>query len=92
MRTNALPIGRIATFHIGTVVTIVEKDADDRKIETSGVLSSIRRIYKEDEDTTLDRIEVRLGGNDADMRNGMLFVIDADESEDYSIIFFTTPR
>lgn len=86
----ALPVARLQNYHIGNIITIIEKDEDGSWVETTSVLSSVQRFY--DAETALVRMKIRLGGNDADMRNGMLFVVDADETEDYSVLFTPATR
>lgn len=86
----ALPVARLQNYRIGNIITIIEKDEDGSWVETTSVLSSVQRFY--DAETALVRMKIRLGGNDADMRNGMLFVVDADETEDYSVLFTPVTR
>jgi len=84
----AMPVARLQSYHIGNIVTIIEKDEDGSWVETTSILSSVQRVY--DAETALIRMKIRLGGNDADTRNGMLFVVDADEADDYSTLFTVT--
>lgn len=87
-RGMTLPVHRLNNYDIGKIVTILENEEDGSRTETSGTLSSIKRKYNADGEVT--RMEIRLSGNDADLRNGMAFILNAEEVKGYKFLFMVT--
>lgn len=83
---SAMRISQIPNYAIGRIITVIERDEEYGSWEeTTAILSSIQRKY--DPEGSLVSLIVRLGGNDADTRNGLLFALSAESAEDGSYLY-----
>ena len=81
-------VSELASGHVGKVVTIIHTDYesdDETKMETTAVLYSLQRHL--DSEGNLSHLKIRLGGGDASARNGLLFVLDADDASNGEFLF-----
>lgn len=92
----SLNVDMLNPLDIGKIITISavdhESDDDGSTYESSGKLYTLQRCF--DSNGDFRNLTIKLGGPDATIRNGMMFVLDKDEVEsgDYKFAYITSTR
>ena len=71
----------LSADEVGRCITVCHPDDesdDNSTIQSSGVLYTLQKTF--DEEGNLKQMRFALGGPDASVRNGMLFILTAEEA------------